>query len=124
MRDRFSQFLTAALLMCLVSSIVGVIGLATAGLIPWALYGQVWFTWWLGGVAGVLILTPVLLTLFVRSVRKRKPRSLVESALLFTALVAVGQLTFDYWFPENPIRSQVYLIIPFLLWSAFRYSLR
>lgn len=82
--------------MCLVSSIVVVIGLATAGLIPWALYGQVWFPWWLGDVAGVLTLTPVLLTLFVRSERKRKPRSLVESALLFTALVAVGQLTFEY----------------------------
>jgi signal transduction histidine kinase/CheY-like chemotaxis protein len=118
------RFLIAALLMCLVSSIVGVIGLATAGLIPWALYGQVWITWWLGDVAGILILTPVLLTLFARSVRTHKPRSLVESALLFAALVAVGQLTFEYWFPENLIRSQVYLLIPFLLWSAFRYSLR
>ena len=117
-------FLIATLLMCMVSSIVGATGLAVAGIIPWVIYDQIWFTWWLGDVAGVLILTPALLSLFNRVERSRERHSFVESVLLFSALFAVGNLTFEHWFPENAIHSQVYLLIPFLLWSTFRFGRR
>ena len=117
-------FLIATLLMCMVSSIVGATGLAVAGIIPWVIYDQIWFTWWLGDVAGVLILTPALLSLFNRAERSRERHSSVESVLLFAVLFAVGNLTFEHWFPENAIHSQVYLLIPFLLWSTFRFGRR
>lgn len=68
------KFLGTALLMCLVSSTVGTTGLAVFEVAPWVMYSQIWFTWWLGDLAGVLILTPALLSLFERSGRSERSR--------------------------------------------------
>ncbi len=118
------KFLVAALLMCLVSSTVGATGLAVFGIAPWVMYSQIWFTWWLGDLAGVLILTPAILSLFKRPGRAERSHPLWERALLFAGLFAVGLMTFELWFPSGILRSQVYLLIPFLLWSVFRFGQR
>src|ERR1700740_985825 len=39
------MFLFVALLMCIVSSTIGPTTLCLAGMVPWALYRTVWFTW-------------------------------------------------------------------------------
>ena len=118
------KFLGTALLMCLVSSTVGTTGLAVFEVAPWVMYSQIWFTWWLGDLAGVLILTPALLSLFERSGRSERSRPRWETALLFAALFAVGLMTFEVWLPSGILHSQVYLLIPFFLWSAFRFGQR
>ncbi|HEY9843656.1 MAG TPA: MASE1 domain-containing protein, partial [Candidatus Obscuribacterales bacterium] len=41
-------FMAAALLMCLVSAGIGPLSLCATGMVPWALYSQMGFTWWLG----------------------------------------------------------------------------
>src|SRR4030095_8613412 len=52
------KFVIVAFLMCLVSSLIGPTGIVIAGVAPWAQYGTIWFTWWLGNTAGVLVVTP------------------------------------------------------------------
>ena len=55
------KFVLAAFLMCLVSAIVGPTSICLLGVVPWTIYRTMGFTWWLGDVAGVIVLTPVLL---------------------------------------------------------------
>jgi signal transduction histidine kinase len=118
------KFVGAAALACAVSSSIGPTGLCLAGIAPWALYGTIWFTWWIGDTAGVLILTPMLLTFYGRPWVPREPRWLAETTLLFLGLFAVGQVVFERWFPASLLRSQTYLLIPFLLWVVFRFGQR
>ena len=118
------RFVVIALIMCLVSSIVGATGLSIAEIAPWEVYETIWFTWWLGDVSGVLILTPLLVAWWKRPEKLRDARSLFEIALLLSALFVVAQMTFEKWLPSSIIQSQVYLLIPFLLWAAFRFGQR
>ena len=117
------KFVGATLLMCLVSSAIGATSLGIGGIAPWPIFTAIWFTWWLGDVAGVLILTPVLLTWFGTQNRREIGFS-VQAVSLFAALVVICQLTFGRWLPASMLNSQVYLLIPFLLWAAFRFSPR
>ena len=117
-------FIIAALLMCVTSSMVGAASLSLFGVVPWATFSTIWFTWWLGDVAGVLILTPLLLTWWKHRDQPRVSRTLLEAVALFTTLFALGQLTFESWWPTGILHSQVYLLIPILLWSAFRFGAR
>ena len=109
------RFVAVALLMCLVSAIVGPTSLGLFGIVPWAAYGTIWFTWWIGDVAGVLILTPMLLAWWRRSRIRWAPRWLAETTLLFLVLFIVGQTIFSGWFSKSIIHSQAYVLIPFLL---------
>ena len=117
-----AKLIVATLLMCLTSSTIGSTALCLTGIVPWGLYKTVWFTWWLGDTAGVLILTPMLLTWFRSFKTHWSPLRLAETALLFGVLFAISQIIFGIWFPQSLINSQAYLVIPFLLWAVFRFG--
>src|SRR6187549_495042 len=51
-----------ALLSTIVSASVGATSLCVSGVQPWSMFGSLWGHWWLGDGAGILLLTPVLLT--------------------------------------------------------------
>ena len=119
----FFWFVVVALLMCLTSCTIGSTSLCLAGIVPWALYGTIWFTWWLGDVAGVLILTPTLLAVWQQRRIGWERRWLVERVFFFVMLFAVGQCIFAEWLPIGRF-SQAYLLIPFLLWAVFRFGQR
>src|SRR5437660_8073963 len=84
--DVFRFALVAALLSTTVSATVGVTTLAISGYANWADYGPIWLTWWLGDVAGDLVVAPVVL-LWICRPRVRWPRAqALEAAALFLAL--------------------------------------
>ncbi|MGH8508591.1 MAG: CHASE domain-containing protein [Gammaproteobacteria bacterium] len=56
-------FVAIAVPTCGVAATVGTSTLAVAGAIPWGDFGHTGWTWWLGDLAGILILTPPLLLL-------------------------------------------------------------
>ena len=58
-RDVF-RFVVVATLACAVAASNGTTCLRLSGIIPHEIYAKVWFTWWLGDTAGMLILTPML----------------------------------------------------------------
>src|SRR2546427_106420 len=58
--DIFKFVALAGLFSTTVSATVGVTSLATAGYANWERFGVIWLTWWLGDVAGALVVTPVL----------------------------------------------------------------
>ena len=53
-------FVAVAAGSCTVASTIGVLALWLAGIIPTRTLGSAWSTWWLGNVAGMLVLAPPL----------------------------------------------------------------
>jgi PAS domain S-box-containing protein len=114
------MFVFIALLACLVSSIIGSITLYLAGMVHWALYGTVWFTWWIGDTAGVLVLTPFLLIWFKKPLVHWGLRFFVEKVLFLVLLFAVCQLVFGRWFPIEIVNYPLaFMLVPFIVWAGF-----
>src|SRR5206468_8095273 len=98
-RDVFTFAVLAGLLSTMVSATVGVASLSLGGFSNWGDSGSVWWTWWLGDVAGALIVAPVLV-LWVTNPRVRWGRSQGrEAALLLLLLVVASQVVFGGLLP-------------------------
>jgi PAS domain S-box-containing protein len=107
------------------SSVVGAsIGASVlyAVLSGWAGFGKAWLIYWLGDSTGVLLLTPLVLSLpnLWRSHVRARVSELVTLLLLLTAatFVIFGDL------PLIPIRLHVlaFSVLPFVIWAAIRFG--
>jgi diguanylate cyclase (GGDEF)-like protein len=93
----------------------------------WSSFGTVWATWWLGNVAGFAIGTP--LVLLALNAKWRLPAlddvpKLLEGAALYLALLIVAALVFGgstLGLGSYPLDV---LVIPVLMWAAFRFGPR
>jgi signal transduction histidine kinase len=123
-RDLF-KFVAVALLMCLTSASIGPTALSLAGMAPWGRYETIWFTWWLGETAGVLVVTPLLLAWSREPQIRWDPRRSVEAALLFALVFVAGRVGFGGWLPAQGAHYPLaFVAIPFLVWAAFRFGPR
>ena len=123
--DTFRFVLFAAILSTLVSATSGVTSLCIGGYASWSKFLWMWFTWWTGDATGDLIVAPLLI-LWARTPRVHwDRRKITEAALLFGALLVTVGIVFGgllpFWGPQYP---NVFLFIPVLLWSAFRFGPR
>jgi signal transduction histidine kinase/integral membrane sensor domain MASE1 len=123
--DAFRLLVVAAMPSAAISATIGVTALAAAGYAPWSRYVAIWATWWLGDVAGDLVVVPALL-LWIRYPGLGRLRARpAEAALLLLALVAIAQVVFG---GLAPFRTKTYplefVFIPVLLWAAFRFGPR
>jgi len=111
----FRFALLASLGACLINATVGTGALSGLGLLAPGQHGGVWLTWWLGDATGVMTAAPLLL---VEGEPALPPRSRGEEALLAGATALLGYLVL--WSPY-PL---FFLLLPLLLWSAFRFGQR
>jgi len=103
-----------------ISPTVGVTSLALGDYVSWTDYVPVWLTWWLGDVAGALIVAPPLIMWSAQPRINWTWERLAESAALFLVLVVLGSLAF------GPLGgpSLGFLCIPVLIWAALRFGRR
>jgi signal transduction histidine kinase len=111
----------AAVLATAISATIGVMSLAVAGSAAWGHVASIWLTWWLGDMAGALIVAPLIV------VWSRRPRSpfaaarFAEAAGLVAVVVIVATTVFSDWpFAGYPLG---FLCIPPLVWAAYRFGL-
>ncbi len=81
--------------------------LAAAGVVPASAQALTWWTWWGGDTLGVLIGTPLALTLIGRPRADWAPRrvTLALPLLATTALLATGMLLVARWDTERSLRT-------------------
>ena len=121
-QDIFKFALLAGLLSTTVSATLGVGSLALGGYVPWERFGGIWLTWWLGDLAGAVVVAPVLI-LWATS-----PRPWIagerasEAVLLLTSILLVGVVVFNGPFPA--LYGLAFLCGPPLVWTAFRFGPR
>ncbi len=118
------KFAVITLCMCLVSSGVGALSLFLFRIVSGEMLGQVWFTWWLGDVSGILVLTPLLMGWTFRGPWNLSWRRWIELIGLMIAIPFMSRVIFGDWRLYTILGSQRYLLIPILLWIALRFDQR
>ncbi|BAY09386.1 MASE1 domain-containing protein [Calothrix sp. NIES-2098] len=103
-----------------ISSTVAIGVLCLTGSTPWAQYVNVWRAWLTAVLAGTLIVTPVVLAWLQKSTQQQRLRKqqIIEFALLLFSLIVISKIAFWSGYPVE------YMMIPVLLWSAFRFGQR
>jgi PAS domain S-box-containing protein len=117
------KFAASASLAGLLSASIGPTIIALAGFVPWQLYSTVWFTWWLGDVTSMMVVTPFLLAWSEGRHALRVHRSWIELACWAVALLVAAHLAFGSRLSVVHHRYPLsYLPFPFLLWAALRFG--
>ncbi len=126
LKDVRSTFIFA-----MVSLIIGAIG-ATIGtgarlafsVFDFHLFTTIWSRWWFGDVIGVLIFSSFILSLYKNPKLDISIARLFEVLSLFTLIFVFTQIVFGTWIQDEISNSLHFLVIPILLWIAFRFSSR
>ena len=119
------KFGVIALAMCLVGAAAGTASLVLSGIAPVALQWTIGLTWWLGDAAGVLIVTPIIISWFKLPPLRWCWRTGLEILGFLGLLIFIGTVVFGGRSPPGGgDRLLTYLFIPCLAWAAFRYGTR
>ncbi len=121
--EAVARFAGVAALASTIAATFGATSVALAEHLPAPAFIANWLTWWQGDAAGMLIVTPLLLGWSLPpSARWTRARTL-EAALLAVTMTAATILIFRGVLTGAPF-PLAFLILPFVLWSAFRFSQR
>ncbi|HEX4887963.1 MAG TPA: PAS domain S-box protein [Luteibaculaceae bacterium] len=119
-RDVF-YYAALMLLAVMVSAVMGVGTLWSNELITLENAAKVFRIWFFGDYSGVVLVAP-LLVLFAN--KKQVSRSFKSPEFVLNAIMVTG-ITAYVFFTDNwtgqPVKA--YLILPFLMWAAFRFNL-
>jgi signal transduction histidine kinase/CheY-like chemotaxis protein len=119
------RFALAVALSALVSPTIGLTGLALAGFAAWANYPDIWLTWWLGDLGGVVMFAPLLVLWLAQPLRRLNPARDVEVAILLLLLTLLSEVVFGGWFSLSTLNyPTAFLLGPIIVWTSFRLSAR
>jgi len=106
----------AAIVATPISAIFGTTSLRLGDVISGSELGEVWRTWWLSDLSGVLVVAPLILVWASRGLSRLTRRDLLEGAALIAVLVLLAEL------PSQ--RDVPYIVFPALIWAALRFGPR
>lgn len=119
------KFALAAGLSTVISPTLGLTSLALGGFADWARFGEIWMTWWLGDLAGDLVIAPLVLLWGIQPRWHFDRESTGELAALFVLLVVLAETVFGGWFPIFARNYPIAFICgPIIIWIAFRFTQR
>lgn len=117
------RFLFITLFMALISSAIGTATLYFAAVINTTNYLATLFSWWIGNVVGILVFTPFILAVAQGVSQKYSSRKLLEIAIFLLAVTSIYLLLQIDHLSTTLERALPFLVLPFLLWLAFRFEL-
>jgi diguanylate cyclase (GGDEF)-like protein len=132
-RDR-ADMLTIRSAVVLIAFGAGVAAAATATFgitatiignhLPWSVFGISWLTWWLGDVAGLILVAPLIVS--IATVRRTRPaaRRVAEGLLIVSVVAGASVVAFSGILGNNVAGPAQYLIFALLTWIAFRLGPR
>lgn len=125
LRDVVALVIFGSLISTVISATIGVTSGWLTGVISPANYGTAWRSWWVGDMLGDLVLAPVLLIWGTNPRVERDPGQAVEALALLGSVIILSLVIFGGGFglalTDFP---QPYLLFPFLIWAAVRFSPR
>jgi PAS domain S-box-containing protein len=116
-----ARFAIICFLPTAIAATLGTSSLAAGGFADTSRIGSIWLTWWLGDLAGTLVVTPVVV-LWARTSRASiEWRELAESIASFAFTCVIGLIAFSPLFDSGDRRAPLgFLAILPLLWAALR----
>jgi len=120
---RFVAF--GALAATTASATIGVLALGLSGAAPWHAFGSLWLTWWFVDAMGALLFTPFLLAWNAGERVEWTRAKVLEAAAVLAFLLLTAALMSGFLFRSRLGNTPLgFATIPFLLWTAFRFSPR
>jgi len=122
LRDALGLIVLGAFGSSVVSASIGAPILYGIHLRGWSGFGRAWLIYWLGDSMGVLLVTPLVLT--VPSLLRIRPRvRIAEFAALLLLLTLACFIVFGD-LPLVPVRLHVlaFAVLPFVMWAAIRFG--
>ncbi len=122
LRDALALVVLGALGSALVSASIGTLVLHATQVHAYSGFGSAWLIYWLGDATGVLLITPLVLTLpnFLRSQHRAR---ITELAVLFGVLTAACFLIFgDPGLIPVKLHVLAFAVLPFVMWAAIRFG--
>jgi PAS domain S-box-containing protein len=122
LRDAITLMILGALVSAMVSASIGVLVLYATGVQAYNGIASAWLIYWLGDSTGVLLVTPLVLTMPMI-----RPSGIVSRGIEFGVLMACLTITcfliFGDWelFPVK-LHVLAFAVLPFVIWSAIRFA--
>ena len=113
------RFVVAGFAGAVVSATIGVTAICFFGFAAWPEYGSIWMTWWLGDMAGAIVVAPVILLWTANPHYSWPPAQQIELALLTLVAAVIGWLVFVA--VPYPLS---FLTIPVCVWAGYRFGQR
>jgi integral membrane sensor domain MASE1 len=117
------KFVASAALSCVIAATVAVHVLIADGAMTWSEFAVNWWTWWQGDLTGIIIVTPLLLSWTLQAGFASRVRAAEFFALMVSSSLVVAAI-FGDWFVEDRPLPLSFLVLPFVVWSAFRFGQR
>lgn len=117
-------------LICLVpstmiSATLGVGSLSLAGYANWHDFRAIWTTWWMGDLAGALVIAPVIVLWGKRRQLPMERGEIIQSIMVYLAAIGVGLIAFSPLFEQSSVRTPLaFLAILPPIWAAVRCNQR
>jgi PAS domain S-box-containing protein len=120
LRDALALVVLGGLGSAVVSASIGVCVLNKSHVYAYSGLGSAWLIYWLGDSTGVLLVTPLALT--VPNLRRIRGWSrLAELIGLLLLLTAACMIVFNN-LPVVPVRMIAFGILPLIIWAAIRFG--
>jgi len=117
-------FVACAALSSIIAATIAMAALSYQGSVPAQSLFQNWWTWWQGDTAGMIILTPLILSWCDRRQAALSWQKKVEACCCGVLLLIATLASFySYGWSSLPMRM-TFLILPFVIWVALRFSQR
>jgi diguanylate cyclase (GGDEF)-like protein/PAS domain S-box-containing protein len=123
-RDVLGLILLGAMVGTLAGATVGTAALWGSEAAGAARLGRAWLHWWVGDMAGVLVVTPFLLAFVEPGGRPRGGLRIAEALLLLLAAAALSGMIFGPGFLPLARSSLTFLLLPPIVWAALRFEAR
>ena len=108
-----------------ISATIGVISLSLAGYASWSNFAPIWLTWWMGDIAGALLITPAIVLWAKSPARSPQRRTAARSVAIFGSAAVIGLIAFSPLTQHIANSSALaFLSIVPLMWAALRHDQR
>jgi PAS domain S-box-containing protein len=119
-RDALALVLVGGLGSATVSASIGTLALHSSKVPAYSGLGSAWLIYWLGDSTGVLLVTPLVLTI-PSLFRIRGWGRLAELFCLLVILVALCTVVFNDS-SIMPVRMMAFAVLPIVIWAAVRFG--
>ena len=120
-----SKFALISVAATAVSATIGVSSLTLAGYAEVSRFLSVWLTWWLGDLAGALLVTPVVVLWAKCEPAALTPPQITRIGLTYLGAIAAGGIAFSPLLQQTTLHDAlIFVVILPLLWASLRQGPR
>ena len=120
-----SKFALISLGATIVSATIGVSSLTLAGYAEVSSFLSIWLTWWLGDLAGALVVAPVVVLWAKSEPSSLMPPQITRTGLTYLGAIAAGIIAFSPLLQQTTLHDAlIFVVILPLLWASLRQGPR